>query len=228
MACERSSVRIRYGPHLAQESKKGYALRGDFLLMKYTYYSTVITGLLLTTFLFLPAQSHAQSICAQITDKPTLYQVTQTGANAALYFTPVNAQTTGYTINYGLSEGDDRYNVDFTYGDSSGAVTYTVGGLDTSLSYFFRVRAKNACSTGPYSDWKASDAIGGLVTAQGGAATGSGSFSALPPTTTSTTTTTTQVPVTGVSSFVVMGLAAAGLIGLGGFLFFRGRKTMSF
>lgn len=165
--------------------------------------------------------------CAQITEKPTLYQVTQSGSNAALYFTPVNSQTTGYTINYGLSQGDDRYNVDFLYGNSSGAITYTVGGLDTSLHYFFRVRAKNACSTGPYSDWLAANVIGGLNTIQGGATdsastTGSGAITA--PT---ATPTRTAVPVTGVSSILLMSLAALGLCVVGGGLFFKGKKGFS-
>jgi hypothetical protein len=194
--------------------------------MKHTVlFSFLLSILFAAAALSVPTHALADD-CAQITQAPSIYQATQTASSAALYFTPVNEQTTGYTINYGLSSGDDRYNVDFAYGDASGAINYTVGGLDPTMHYFFRVRAKNACSTGPYSDWFAAT-VAGATTIQGGAASGAASFTFTP--TPPAPTGNVVTPVTGVSSAIMMSLLALGLSGVGGYLFFtNGNKKITF
>lgn len=192
--------------------------------MKHTVlFSFLLSILFAAAALSVPSHALADG-CAQITQSPSIYQATQTASSAALYFTPVNEQTTGYTINYGLSSGDDRYNVDFAYGNSSGAINYTVGGLDPTMHYFFRVRAKNDCSTGPYSGWFGAT-VAGATTIQGGAASGAASFTFTP---TPATSGTVVTPVTGVSSAIMMSVLALGLSGVGAYLFFgNGNKKIS-
>ncbi|MGI8419977.1 MAG: fibronectin type III domain-containing protein [Candidatus Levyibacteriota bacterium] len=197
--------------------------------MKYAFAFIIPLILVLVgTTIFLPQVALADD-CAQITQAPNLYQATQSGSNARLYFTPVNEQTTGYTINYGLSSGDDRYSVDFANGDSTGAISYTVGGLDPTFHYFFRVRAKNACSTGPYGSWVAT--IPGTFVLDGSDASASaGTLSPAPtnpPAVTPTNTPTIKTPVTGVSSALVMGLVSLGLCGGGVALLIGNKKKIS-
>lgn len=195
--------------------------------MKYIFFSitALLSSFIMSVPLLVPQQAFAAD-CAQITQAPNMYQATQTASSAALFFTPVNETTTGYTINYGYSSGDDRFNVDFASGNSDGAITYTVGGLDPTTHYFFRARAKNDCSTGPYGNWfeavnpTATDS--GTTSIQGGATTGSGSAVV-------TSAPVIQTPVTGVSSVLMMAGLSLGLTGIGAVLFFgSGNKRISF
>ena len=199
--------------------------------MKYVFAFLIpLILVLIGTAILLPQLALADD-CAQITQTPNIYQANQNGSNAIVYFTPVNEETTGYTINYGLSSGDDRYNVDFAYGNSGGAISYTIGGLDPTFHYFFRVRAKNACSTGPYGSWVATTPgttiLDGSDASGSADASGSGdTISPVPsvPPVTPTNTPTIKTPVTGVSSALMMGVLALGLCGGGAALLFGGKK----
>lgn len=189
--------------------------------MKYVGLFSLLLSFALSTA-SLPAYVYADG-CIQIDQTPNLYQVTQTGTSATLYFTPVNEQTTGYIIDYGLSSGDDRYSATYATGNSTGAVTYTVNGLDSSMHYFFRVRAQNECSTGPYSNWVAAT-VDGKTTIQGGASDSAGTTFTPTPTVSGKVTT----PVTGVESTLILAGISVSLSGLGAYLFFgAGRKKLS-
>lgn len=57
-------------------------------------------------------------------------------------------------IDYGLSDGDRRYSVKFDYGQSTGAIAYTINNLDPAFRYYYSVSAINDCSQSPWSNWR--------------------------------------------------------------------------
>lgn len=84
---------------------------------------------------------------------PVLFAATRKNTVATLSFTPVNVNSTGYTIMYGYAPGDDRFSVSFNLGYSPGSIVYQIGGLNPKYSYYFKVRAKNDCVPGPWSNY---------------------------------------------------------------------------
>lgn len=91
--------------------------------------------------------------CTTITGAPNLYQIDRGSSKATLFFTPVNNGVSKYVITYGTAIGAEQNSVMFSYGTSTGAVSYTVNDLDPSLKYYFKVRATSDCSSGPWSAW---------------------------------------------------------------------------
>ena len=91
--------------------------------------------------------------CINITAAPNLYEVKRNSSQATLYFTPVNEGVTKYTVEYGNSSGAGQHSITFNHGTSTGAVSYVVNDLETTIKYYFRVRAGNDCSNGQWSSW---------------------------------------------------------------------------
>ena len=83
---------------------------------------------------------------------PDLFQIDVDDTNATLYFAPAMGDYDSYTILYGFTSDDDRFNVRFPVQKTGGSLKYTVHLLNPNTTYFFRVRAHNDCSPGPISD----------------------------------------------------------------------------
>lgn len=115
----------------------------------------IVFALLVTVFSSHSVPQASAQVCAPLNSPPDLYQVSRIDSTSAtLYFTPINDQVSGYTVFYGLTPEDQRYSTTFSYGTSTGAVTYTVGDLDPQQTYFFAVRANNSCgSSSQLSAW---------------------------------------------------------------------------
>lgn len=85
---------------------------------------------------------------------PDLFQIDTTKDNATLYFAPAGAPVTSYYIAYGLDAGTNHYGTEFTYGNSTGVISHTIGKLAPGTTYYFKVRAGNECATGDWSNVK--------------------------------------------------------------------------
>jgi len=83
---------------------------------------------------------------------PQLFQINRAKDKATLYFTPSRNPVSYYYISYGLKESDE-FGTWFSYGSSSGVVSYTINLLSPRVSYYFRVRAGNGCMPGLWSNW---------------------------------------------------------------------------
>src|SRR5215469_13830041 len=87
---------------------------------------------------FANAQTATPGACTNTvpTSAPNLYQVTSSASSSAtLYFAPPSSGFTGFTISYGLDNTASAYNVSFSQGPTSGAVTYTVNALTPNTTY---------------------------------------------------------------------------------------------
>lgn len=152
---------------------------------------------------FVIPQASAQ-VCTPLNSAPDLYQVSRIdGTSATVYFTPINDQISGYTVFYGLTPEDQRYSTTFSYGTSTGAVTYTIGDLNPQQTYFFAVRANNSCgSSSPLSAW-----VGDNYTASDTSISATGSA------TQTRAVGGARIPVTGPeTTLLAMALPLAGII----------------
>ena len=129
---------------------------------------------------------------------PNLYQVTSASSSATLYFAPPSSGFNGFTISYGLDNTASAYNVSFSQGPTSGAVTYTVNALTPNSTYYFKVRANNGCAPGPWSNVLASNQSSPI----------SGTPPSGSPTTSTPSTGNVTTPVTGPEDVVFLGLGA--------------------
>ncbi len=84
---------------------------------------------------------------------PQLFQINRKNDKAILYFTPSRDPVSYYYISYGLKDGDERFGTWFSYGSSSGVVSYTINCLSPGVTYYFKVRAGNGCMPGSWSNW---------------------------------------------------------------------------
>jgi hypothetical protein len=82
---------------------------------------------------------------------PDLFQIDTTSNKAKLYFSPVRGNTNAYTISYGYTPGDMRFGVEKS-GNETGVIAYTLNELTPDTNYYVRVRAKNGCSAGIWSN----------------------------------------------------------------------------
>jgi len=100
-----------------------------------------------------PRVSFADDNCSYETptDAPNLYQVSYSSTSATLYFAQPASTFTGYVISYGLTSSADAYSTTVNMGKLDGAVKYVVNDLFPKTNYFFKVRAINNCSYGPWS-----------------------------------------------------------------------------
>lgn len=114
-----------------------------------------IISVFFCVFLFsLFVTPKASADCVPFVEAPNLYEVDRVSSNSAtLYFTPLNNSIQKYIIDYGLSVDDRRYSVHVNHGSSTGAVTYTISGLDPAFKYYYTVSAVNTCSQSPWSNW---------------------------------------------------------------------------
>lgn len=143
----------------------------------------------------------AQTLCDKTApfNKPDLFQIDTSNTTATLHFTPPNDTYTKFRIVYGLSEGDERYGVDYIQGNTTGALTYIVNDLSPGTTYYFKIRADNDCAEGQWSAWKSATTKGGTINST---ATGSSSV--------------TRLPTAGnVLGFAFIGIIAIGIITLG-------------
>lgn len=83
---------------------------------------------------------------------PDLYQINATGNNALLKFVPLTSHVTSYDIMYGFDDNIDRFSVNVPYGTATGSIAYTINHLSPQTGYFFKIRAKNDCQPGPWSN----------------------------------------------------------------------------
>lgn len=96
----------------------------------------------------------AAAECIPFAEPPNLFKADRTASHSAtLYFTPLNDSIQKYIIDYGLSVDDRRYSVHVDHGPSTGAIAYTVNGLDPAFTYHYTVSAVNPCSQSPWSNW---------------------------------------------------------------------------
>lgn len=113
--------------------------------------------------------------CKPVTQIPSIYQINRTSTQATLFITPISDPVISYSIAYGFQSGDERFGTTFNYGQSSGAISYTINNLDSTKHYYFKVRANNICSNGPWSVWVGdnSNAVGTTIQSNKLPATGS-------------------------------------------------------
>lgn len=111
---------------------------------------------------FSPRAALADDNCSYETptDAPNLYQVSYSSTSATLYFAQPSSTFTGYVISYGLTSSADAYSVSVNMGVLDGAVKYVVHDLFPKTNYFFKVRAVNNCSYGPWSQTLSTDIKG--------------------------------------------------------------------
>ncbi len=108
--------------------------------------------LVVSLFIPFPVFADEGDVCSPIAISPSIYQIDRNKDKATLYINPVD-DASSYTIMYGFSSGDERFSTSFDYGATTGAITYTVNGLEEGKTYYYKIQAVNACSRGPFSDW---------------------------------------------------------------------------
>lgn len=94
---------------------------------------------------------------------PDLFQISTSPTTATLYFTSVNPAT-GYIISYGLNSQANQYSTSFDYTNGNGAVSYTIGNLDSGTIYYFKVQAQNNCAVGAWSQTISEISTGSITT----------------------------------------------------------------
>lgn len=79
---------------------------------------------------------------------PNLYQIDVSDTQAVLQFVPVGGAISNYTVSYGYSAGDERFNAEIAKGSGHGALSYTINNLAPQSVYFLKIRANNNCQPG--------------------------------------------------------------------------------
>jgi len=83
---------------------------------------------------------------------PSIFQIWATKNQATMHFVPSQGDENSYTISYGPYSGADTYNTAFNYSDKQTAIPYTINALNPGTTYYFKVRANNGCTPGPWSN----------------------------------------------------------------------------
>lgn len=84
-------------------------------------------------------------------EAPTLLSVVANGLNqVVLKWTKAKGSVSYYLITYGLSSGKQQYGNPNVGGPDT--TSYTVGGLQKGVTYYFKVRAGNGCVPGDFSN----------------------------------------------------------------------------
>lgn len=81
---------------------------------------------------------------------PNLFQIDTSKDSATLYFAPSGAPVSFYNVYYGLENNQEQYSTRINYGQSSGAISYTINSLAPNTTYYFKVQGGNGCVT---TDW---------------------------------------------------------------------------
>lgn len=98
------------------------------------------------------------SVCTTEKPKaPDLFQVSRSGGNATVHFTPLSDSMSSYQLSYGTEENADGNSVNIDISRSDGAISHTIESLDSSKKYFFKVRAKKNCAEGEWSGTKSNE-----------------------------------------------------------------------
>jgi hypothetical protein len=84
---------------------------------------------------------------------PKLFKIETTKDSATLYFSPAGDPVTYYYIAYGYTNGDERFGTSFNQGSSNGVLSYKIGHLAPSTTYYFKIRAGNGCMPGSWSGY---------------------------------------------------------------------------
>jgi hypothetical protein len=113
---------------------------------------TTLTNLGQIVFDVPPTPVSQQCSATAPANAPNLYQVVAVKDSATVYFAPPSDSFDGFTISYGLDSNADTYNATFSQGNTGAAVKYTVNSLTPNTKYYFKVRANNGCSNGPWSN----------------------------------------------------------------------------
>ncbi len=84
---------------------------------------------------------------------PWLYgAIAQDSTSVLLYFTPADGFVDKYILEYGEKEGEYRHGVGDLGVNSDSQMTFLVEQLSPNTTYYFRVRAGNGCTVGPWSN----------------------------------------------------------------------------
>lgn len=84
---------------------------------------------------------------------PNLFKAERLEDSVTIYFTPVDTNTTGYSVSYGYTPGVQLFNTSYNQEPSSGVLSYEFNELNPDRSYTFWVRAHNNCAAGPISNY---------------------------------------------------------------------------
>lgn len=94
---------------------------------------------------------------------PSLFgAIPKDDATVTLYFTPADAPVSRYELEYGTSSGTYTQTVSDLGVNSKEVMTYEAKGLSNGTEYFFRVRARNGCAYGNWSN-EISSKTGALI-----------------------------------------------------------------
>lgn len=85
------------------------------------------------------------------TSAPDLFQITITATSAVLYFAPAQKPYNAYFISYGLTRDANQYGASIMESNATGVLSFTVNQLTSHTPYYFKVRALNDCTAGPWS-----------------------------------------------------------------------------
>jgi len=99
--------------------------------------------------------SAGPSVCGDQppTKAPNLFRIDRYQKSAKLYFAPAGNPVSYYTISYSDKGAQEKYGTSFDQGSSGGVLTYTINELKPGVIYWFKIRAGNGCSPGPWSNW---------------------------------------------------------------------------
>ena len=91
------------------------------------------------------------------TSKPTspdLFQVDRSGSSMTVHFTPLSDEMSAYQVSYGTNEDGDGAVEQISISKSDGAIAYTISSLDSTKTYYTKVRGKRDCKEGDWSSTK--------------------------------------------------------------------------
>ena len=84
---------------------------------------------------------------------PWLYgAIPQDGNSILLYFTPADNPVNAYVLEYGTKFGEYPYGVQHMGVNSRSQMTFLVQMLAQNTTYYFKVRGRNGCAVGPWSN----------------------------------------------------------------------------
>ena len=116
------------------------------------------------TLLFRVNFVSAQSCSSTTPGKSSIFQIDTTSNSADLHVVPPADDVTSYSVVYGFSSGDEKFGATFSSSKSTSALTFSINGLSSGTTYWFKIRAVNNCTSGEWSEWKSGTTKGsGLV-----------------------------------------------------------------
>ena len=83
---------------------------------------------------------------------PQIFKTIATNKDVTLNFVPIITNTNGYQIIYGDNHKNLQFFTEYDQGFSPGALLYTIHQLKPNTTYYFQMRARNGCATGPWSN----------------------------------------------------------------------------